>query len=1040
MTQPTSTLLVPCRSLRTRLLPVSLAVGLILNSECLVAANVENAVISGPTSQFAISPMPVGDSLIELAQQANLTIIFPFEQLNTTQANPVFGELTVADALASLLEDTGFQASFSQKGVVTITEIKDEEADNLLSSLRSIFTEPGLNMMTTPEPSPPPIEYISVRGIKASLQRSQNVKYHAFGIIDSIQAEEIGKFPDLNLAESLQRITGVSIDRSEGEGQFVTVRGFGPEFNTVLINGRKLPTDNLGREFSFDTLPSELVSGVSVAKTTTAQQITGGIGSVINIQTARPMQARGFKVSGHIKALYESNSGKSTPQGALVLGNSNQTFGWLISLSHQEREARIDEAQIDGWLPNTDVLLDELSNTAPYLFVPRNYDQRVRFDTRKRTSGSLVMQYRPNADTDIVVDYVASSFDIDTDSTSMGHWFTSSNLQDVITDENGTVVNFSQSVGHATDFHARTFNRPSAMESIGLNVEWYPSATLSLAFDVGSAKNTIDDNTGGANALTLIGYLNRSTFDHRAGTILPSISGFASAEPNIINAEGEIAGVANYLAPSNGRAHVMLRRGWEVEDTVDQIRFDGVFSPNLAHNFVDIEFGGMLITQQKQNNRWDNEKNALHCTYCGYFTHPDIPDDFQTIFNAGNRFLSGVSGHANIPKVWLRHDGNQLIDYLEDIDGTSFSPERRDSSFSVEETITSGYAQIVFESEIQDIEIQTQVGLRYEQTETLIKGFSSQLERLDILDQTELSPITSNVQPVEEYNNYRHWLPHIKSKWQLSDAVIMRFAFAKTITRPTLTQMSPSLIFNTTRQGGDLRASQGNPMLQPFEANNFDMSVEWYLDTHSYASVAYFKKSVENFILNKVDIDSFGDVVDPSTGNDPTAPDGADQLALFDITRPVNAETAKVDGIEMAFQYQFENGFGLIANATFIDSNATLNRDDLSQVFALTGLSDTQNLIGYFDSDPLQVRLAWNRRGDFLQSLSQSQSNEPTFVDDYHQIDASVSYAVNNNISVFIEGINITESSVFKHGRYDNQLLLAQSPGARYSVGLRGRF
>ena len=268
----------------------------------------------------------------------------------------------------------------------------------------------------------------------------------------------------------------------------------------------------------------------------------------------------------------------------------------------------------------------------------------------------------------------------------------------------------------------------------------------------------------------------------------------------------------------------------------------------------------------------------------------------------------------------------------------------------------------------------------------------------------------------------------------------MRFAFAKTITRPTLTQMSPSLIFNTTRQGGDLRASQGNPMLQPFEANNFDMSVEWYLDTHSYASVAYFKKSVENFILNKVDIDSFGDVVDPSTGNDPTAPDGADQLALFDITRPVNAETAKVDGIEMAFQYQFENGFGLIANATFIDSNATLNRDDLSQVFALTGLSDTQNLIGYFDSDPLQVRLAWNRRGDFLQSLSQSQSNEPTFVDDYPQIDASVSYAVNNNISVFIEGINITESSVFKHGRYDNQLLLAQSPGARYSVGLRGRF
>lgn len=1045
MTPRIQPLLNPKSSLRTALSRVGFAVALAFSSNTVVAQSVNTqSLAEGPYSQtvtdFSIASMPVGDSLIAFAQQANLTLIFPFERVEGMQSAAVYGQFSPQEALHKLLEGTGLEATFSNKGVVSISEREVEQDVDILSAIKSLLTDDGDKMLTTPEPSPPQIEYVKVRGIRASVQRSQDVKYHALGIIDSIQAEEIGKFPDLNLAESLQRITGVSIDRSEGEGQFVTVRGFGPEFNAVLINGRKLPTDNLGREFSFDTLPSELVSGVSVFKTTNASQVTGGVGSVIDIQTARPMQARGFKVSGHVKAMYDTNRRSSAPQGAVVLSHSNQRFGWLVSLSHQEREARIDEAQIDGWLPNTDVPPEELTTSAPHLFVPRNYDHRVRFDTRKRTSGALVMQYRPNADVDITLDYVASSFDIQTDSTSMGHWFTSSNLEDVLTDDNGTVVHFSQQVGHATDFHARTFNRPSKMDAVGFNIEWQATRTLAVELDIGSAKNTIDDTAGGANALTLIGYLNRSTFDHTLGNTLPTISGFASADPTIVNAEGSAAGVANYLDPANGRAHVMLRRGWEIEDTVDQVRFDGVYSPRESGSLLDVQFGAMFISQEKQNNRWDNEANAVHCTYCGYFSNPDIPDSFQTVFNAGQDFLAGVSGHSAAPKVWLRHNGNQLLDYLESVDGVSFAPVLRDSSFAVKEDITSAYAQFLLNHQLGDIEIETQVGMRYEATDTLITGFASQLERLEILDQTELAPITVNTQPVTHQHNYRHWLPSVQSKWQLSDDVVMRLAYAKTITRPTLTQMSPSLIFNTTRQGGDLRASQGNPMLKPFEASNIDVSLEWYLSAQSYASLAYFRKSVDNFIVSKVEQESFDNVVDPSSGSDATAPDSEDQLALFDITRPVNGQTAVVDGLEMALQYQFNNGFGVIANTTLINSNAELDRDDLSQAFALTGLSDTQNVIVFYDSQPLQVRLAWNRRGEFLQSLNQRQSSEPTYVDSYSQIDASVSYAFSDNMSVFIEGINITESSVLKHGRYDNQLLLAQSPGARYSLGVRGTF
>ena len=989
---------------------------------------------------FVIDKQSADQSLILFAQQANLTVIFPFERVQNVSANAISGKYSVEEALTILLKDTGLTAQFNKKGSISISvEAKTkEEPKGFLEGIASLFTEDGDRFITTPEPSPPKIEYVKVRGIKASIQRSKDVKYHALGIIDSIQAEEIGKFPDLNLAESLQRVTGVSIDRSEGEGQFVTVRGFGPEFNTVTINGRKLPTDNLGREFSFDTLPSELVSGVSVFKSRTADQIAGGIGSIIDIETARPMQARGFKVNGHVKAIYDTNSSETAPQGALLVSHSNQRFGWLMSLSHQRRDARIDEAQIDGWLLNTDIPEDQLVASSNNIFVPRNYDHRVRFDTRKRTSGTVVMQYRPNEDFDLTFDYVASSFDVKTQSTSMGHWFTSSNLEDVLTDDNGSAIHFQQRVGHATDFHARTFDRPSKLNSIGLNMDWRISKDLSLSADLGTAKTTINDTRGAANALTLIGYLNRSEFDHTDGFRLPVISGFEQANGAILNAEGEREGVAHYLDPSNGRAHVMLRRGWQIEDSIDQFRIDGIWHNN--HQPFDVYFGAFFIEQEKQNNRWDNEFNAVHCTYCGYFRSPDIPDSFQTVFHAGSEFLSGISGSEHVPNTWLRHDGNQLFQYLESVDGVNFDPVLRDSSFSVNELVSGLYTEFRFDSTVWGADVLTQIGLRYENTRTKVRGLESDLIRLDILDQTELAAITANTRPSEYHNNYDHWLPSIQTRVELTDDLVLRLGLAKNLTRPTLTELAPSLVFNTTRQGGDLRASQGNPQLQPFESTSVDVSLEWYLSDNNYASMAYFRKSVGNFIVSTVTPIEFENVTDPSSGLDASSPDPQDETAVFDVTRPNNSETAVVEGIELAYQHQFSNGFGILANMTLIDSNAELDTSNISQKFALTGLSDTQNIIVYYDSYPFQIRLAWNQRGDFLQSLNQRQSSEPTFVERYEQLDASASYALSKHFSVFVEGINITEASVFKHGRFDNQLLLAQSPGARYSLGLRGTF
>ena len=387
--------------------------------------------------------------------------------MQSRRSNALKGSFTIEQGIASLLEDTGLVASFETDGVVTIKRISIRDTvivdKTLLQELVDLFMGKGDDIVTFPE-EPLHMELIEVRGIRGSMDWALDIKQESIGVSESIQSEEIGKFPDLNLAESLQRITGVSIDRSEGEGQFVTVRGLGPQFNTVLSNGRRLATDNQGREFSFDTIASELVTSVSVDKTFSASQPSGGIGSIINIKTARPMASREFKVAGSVKATFDTNSQKTTPQGTVFFSNSNDQLGWLVSLSKQTREARINEVQIDGWLLNTDVPQEQISTSADNIFVPRNYDQRVRFDQRTRSGGTLVLQYKATADLEINLDYLRSDFNVKTNSTSLGHWFTSSNLEDVVTDENGTAIAFSQNVGEATDFHARTFDRPSKLQ------------------------------------------------------------------------------------------------------------------------------------------------------------------------------------------------------------------------------------------------------------------------------------------------------------------------------------------------------------------------------------------------------------------------------------------------------------------------------------------------------------------------------------------------------------------------------------------------
>lgn len=1044
-----------------------------LSSHCVVAEESNEKVM------FNIPRQRADLSLINFAEQADITLLFPLDKIEGKQTNPVSGQHSIMNALQMLLKDTGLKTDVSESGQLSILIDPSFERNNnmanykknkvssaVLAVLTSVTTLPAVAETEAKE-----TEIIEVRGIRGALGRAMDAKREAGGVVDSISAEDIGKFPDTNLAESLQRITGVSIDRSGGEGQLITVRGFGPQFNTVLVNGRQMASENQSRAFSFDTIASELVKSLDVHKTSTATMQSGGIGSTVNVNTARPFAINGFKVAGSIKGIYDGNSEETSPQVSALISNTfnDESLGVLFAISHQERETRLNQAQMDGWLENVGIPNPQTESGQAYtgnIFSPRNYDHKVTTEQRARTNANLVIQYAPSDNLVITADALYSDFDVESDTTSYGHWFTAPNVEGfggdagATVDENGTVIDLYQEVGLATDMHAKKFDRLTESSALGLNFDWDVNDNLNMKFDLSHSNAERAANNGRGDQLSLIGYANRVRFQIDEN-VLPYASEFSDANENIYSGQQELDGVAydasitpdgvsDHLDPANSRAHVMLRRGWAVGDSVDQFRWDSTWVDDVDSGLAAIKFGAMYSSETKNLDRWDNEGAGLHCVYCGYPDAPDMSGLSQYVFNAGSDFLSGVSGSGRMPTSWLAHNGEANFAFLEQYGASngnnfSFDALKRNKSFEVTEDTLSFYVEFDFEVEVAGMPLSATTGFRYESTNVDVNGTDEPVSELTILDKTEMLASYGSAESISKRSDYDAILPNFSAKLEISDDLIARVAASQTITRPTLDSMSPVTVIGTTRQGGNLTSSSGNPELEPFTSDNLDLSLEWYYDEASYLSAGYFRKNVANFIINSTENLTFetangGLLTDPSTGSDVDNPDADDATAVFTNTLPNNSESAIVDGWEVALQHSFESGFGLMVNATIVDSNAELDPADITQVFALTGLSDSYNVVGFYENGPFQARVAYNWRDSFVQSLTQSNGDGVTIVEDYAQVDASGSFDVTENISIFFEGINLTEEYVHKRGRFSNQLLLIEDSGRRFAVGVRGTF
>ncbi len=892
------------------------------------------------------------------------------------------------------------------------------------------------------------LQEVVVTGIRHSLSSAAERKRDAEIVMDSITSEDLGKFPDANVAESLQRISGVSIDRNNGEGQFVTVRGLGPQFNTVLFNGRTLASatkDANGhylREFSFDLLAAELISGADVYKTSLARVQDGGIGATIDLHTARPLDLKGFRAVVTGKANYEDTSGNTTPQAFGLISDTfaDDRIGLLASVSYQKRTPSINSVTSDGYLPNVDV---GPSNAPLFtnVYAPRNLNVNNQLDHRTRVGETLVGQFRPTDELQLTVDGLYDRFKSDDDYHSMGAWFEPSQYTAATIDSNRNVTSLTTD-GHADMINQSTLRDVTTWET-GFNADWKPQDTLRLVFDA-TASNAHDAG-GGKSFFTVTGVPTAYSFANAQGDGFPSVFNFTPGALTDVN---------------NARTHLAQRKGSDVSDRVAEAKFDVEWKPDIG--VLSTGRAGVSYTSRTLQTTEADTLN-VDCLYCGYptLTDPNLLHTFT---------VNGL--HGNVPTQFLSYDPNAYLAFLSSpaalaaldaanhlAPGTSAATLAQQSQGHgydavplppdfVRERNTAAYIEADFKGDVLDHDWLVNVGLRY--VHTNLTAHSSQRALVDLLpvnnDPTIYNAVFANngqYVVIDKSNDYNGVLPDINLNLNLAPKVMLRLAASKTLTRPELYDMRPVTSYDTNRPAS-LESSGGNADLKPYRSTNYDVSVEWYPNSTTTLSAAGFYKDIKDFIVTTIQDEN---VTIANAGNLPvggfiTGPN----TATYAAARPRNASAAAVRGLEFNAVHTFDwlpgflSGFGTQLNATFVSTNRTFENISPNERFAIVGLANSQNAVVFYEKYGLSARIAYNHRGKFLSSIAQGYGSEPLFVRAYGQFDASVSYDITKNFQVLFEGTNITDEKYITTARYDNQVRGWYDYGARFDAGVRLKF
>ena len=901
---------------------------------------------------------------------------------------------------------------------------------------------------------------VVVTGIRGSLQKAMNVKKNAAGVVDAISAEDIGKFPDTNLAAAVQRVPGVTISRDGfGNASQVTVRGFGPAFNETLIDGRVASTASGNRSFDFSGVGSDFVGELDVLKTPDATLSSGAIGATINIKYPKPLDRPGLHFTVVADENENSKAGKGAPDAGFLISDTfdNDKFGVLFDIATSELKTKTNHVENAGWegfLLAPSQLAGAAAGASTTGTIPAWFSQQYQLNQQTndahRIDGRLVLQYRPNENLLITLNDDYSKDWSSGTSNGYGIWFNSGALQNVQLSPNNTITNFNQAET-PTDLDSGTTFTHVENNEIGLNVKWNVNDRFRLDFDYDRAESKNDPDGQIDGISEDIGYGDNGP----AGVGLGNNTGIAGVGVGQIPyttqvGPGPNGNYAQFGNPAIVGSHVVVIGSQRNDDVVNQSKVVGNWDEEHLHVKFGVQYVDEIQTQENvgdfNNGNWQYAAGYGPASGSTNANGVMIPAQFfNGGFSTGN-FIPGFSGGGNLPAVIPTYNGMGVFNFEEARAGAAGCDPRVCGPFlmqlvpgSVQKVSEGTLAEFVtFNTDMQlaGRTLTMSLGVRDEETDVKSSGLSQLPTGLSLEpnDHTAFNVAYTPVQAVEDRNKYRYLLPNLDFNYALMDDVKLRLDVSRTLTRAPITDLTPDLNVGAGQRVNALNASGGNPDLLPYLSDNVDVGAEWYYSKNSYASIDLFQKDVTNFVVGGTVVEPINGVMDPTTGS----------LAQFHVTAQVNGPSATVQGFELAWQHVFgDTGFGYQANATIVDTNKPYDRHNITTSgFAVTGIGNSANFTGFYDKNGFQARVAATWRGSFLQSFGQNQNNsafgsEPTYVNSALNIDFTSSYDIRKNVTIYVEGTNLTNQTLSTHGRFNDQILDLYDYGSRWLLGVR---
>ncbi|WP_394189504.1 TonB-dependent receptor [Pseudoalteromonas atlantica] len=875
-----------------------------------------------------------------------------------------------------------------------------------------------------------------------SLEQAIDLKRTNIGFSDSIVASDIADFPEQNLAEALQRMPGVTIERNKGLGQKVNVRSLPSEFTFVSINNLATASGSGGRDVEFDMFASEIIQSVTVKKSPTAADEEGGIAGSVAITTARPFDYEGRKLVASVEGAYNEISEQTDPKFAFLASDTFGDWGALASVAYSERTNRtdsnsgIDFRPLSRWLEKSGSSQWQSDQAADVLERDTGITINDRFDSdetsrvvflnkvgdrsylteQEKWGATLSLQYKPSSEFSLTFDGLLGNFDDHEDEYDAAAYAASSvsSLERVNQYDSSTLNDYGITVLTDVDYAATQHEFLSKEHSSETDYQQF-----SLAMDWLVGEWDINGLIGYSGADKSIESTNLKHTAYRATRSRYTSTGAETIPSDNADTFDMYNSPESYLFDYN---EVNLE---DISDDKYAAQLD--FSRHLNLEFfpalTKVQFGARYTDKSKQRNYGSNRvtgPSAGDSSWVGTRTLADSElTNISDLVNGGE-YLSEVPSKQGWSQISNSYARNQL---RYDGFGVEFEP---DQYYQVEEKTTAIYAMADFTFDIGDMPATLNTGVRYIDTDVNSSGYHQV--------QNDDGSTNYTSAPISKSGNYTDLLPSVNFTLELNDDLVLRAAASETLMRPALTDIA----YKRTVSLSEFKYRDGNPDLKPTYADQWEVGLEWYLEEGGLLAVSYFEKEIEGVVR-----ESLTGVVNGVTKyNDNGTVDG---VYDFDVYQKVNAEGSyDVSGVEFIAQIplvRFHNmldGFGINANYTTLDNSLT-GASDLGIPTPPEGLADeTYNLTFYYENESFDARISYNYKDKYVEYIERDMY--PVYRDAYGQTDVSLGYNINDAMKVTLEGINITDEETTGYTLDPAFPTMYEFSGRRVALGFRAIF